>query len=70
MVQNGKQAKAGKQAKTFITDLIGLNDVSLTTPSVGDLLMFNGIKWINQAKTFISTLGGLSDVLLNSAEFC
>jgi hypothetical protein len=44
-----------------------LTDVSLSTPSVGEFLKFDGADWINAEVTVASALDDLTDVTINSA---
>ena len=50
---------------SFGTTLEGLSDVTLTTPTNGQALTFNGTHWVNA--TPASTLSGLTDVQLGSS---
>lgn len=52
------------------TDLDGLSDVTITTPSNGQVLKYNGTAWVNDtdnAGTTINSLDDVSDVTITSA---
>lgn len=47
-------------------DLNNISDVSITTPSIGNLLMYNGSNWVNSGLTITTNLSELTDVSINS----
>ena len=52
------------------TTLNSLTDVTVPSPSVGDLIQWNGTAWVNVSPSSVgtTTLDGLSDVVITSAQ--
>jgi hypothetical protein len=46
----------------------GLSGVVLTSPTVGDSLIFDGTNWVNGAVVSVSTIDDLTDVEINDAQ--
>lgn len=50
----------------FIPSLDELLDVTVPSPTIGDVLQFNGSEWANVPGSFVSSLNDLSDVTLTA----
>jgi hypothetical protein len=62
----GPQGPQGPAGPAGATTLDGLTDVTITTPSNGQALVYNGSIWVNQTVSTVGTLNDLTDVTITT----
>lgn len=62
----GPQGPQGPAGPAGATTLDGLTDVTITTPTNGQALVYNGSIWVNQTVSTVGTLNDLTDVTITT----